>query len=431
MKNLAFQLSSGILELDIESEVKPFEDLVGIAERINPKRPFIFVSKVIGRYVPTSLQEMFRISSLLASQVPETLLDGNVTVLSLSETALGLGALVHRHFKTSIGKPIVNAFTSRHLFATPIYTSFQETHSHLPNHYVYRSFKKSVNNHFDNTETLVLVDDEITTGNTLNNLFKSLKLTSVKRVILLSLTDWSGGAIFDWEGIEVHRFSLITGKYKWTQTSDEVVQLPYNPSTIDESENLINISPNSTRLPSFEGLKIKDQELEDKNKPISVFDTENKPVVCLYYNEMLPQAIETMHYLHDFTRDVYFLSLSSSPIELGFDIQSKIELPGYYSDIPVYLYNFQEFATALDNPSVTLIYEPDRSAKNQNKDFKNPLQQLIKLAGLKSRSFFDNVVLDSSMSLDYLDTVENLNRSPIQKNSQIRSDYSGDFTCLF
>ena len=55
MKQVSYQLSRGILDLTIEKEVEPFENLLGIAERINPKRSFLFVSKVIGRYVPTSL----------------------------------------------------------------------------------------------------------------------------------------------------------------------------------------------------------------------------------------------------------------------------------------------------------------------------------------------------------------------------------------
>ena len=97
MKQISYQLSRGLLELNIEKEVEPFENLLGVAERINPKRSFLFVSKVIGRYVPTSLTEMLRVSTLLGEQVPTNLLVGNISVLSLSETALGLGALVHKY----------------------------------------------------------------------------------------------------------------------------------------------------------------------------------------------------------------------------------------------------------------------------------------------------------------------------------------------
>lgn len=347
MRCLRFELSRGNLELNIETELLPFEDLVSIAERINPKRSFIFASKVIGRYLPTSSEVMFNTSVLLADTIPKNLLVGNVSVVSLSETALGLGALVHQRFKDQSIKSL-NIFTSRHIISSPIRNTFQEPHSHLPQHYIYKSFNEDVNNAFDNTDTLVLVDDEITTGTTLNNLFKALKLSNIKRVILLSLTDWSGDNSFDWD-VELHKFSLIKGTYVWSETSTEPLpQLPYNPEDYKQS-SIISPGPYSIRYPSYEGLGIRPIRPELLRK--------RSPLICIYYNELLPQAIQVMEREFGQHSRIFYVAISSSPLKVGGDILSKIEIPGFYSKVPLYLYNIQELLSTLDNYRIYIVSE--------------------------------------------------------------------------
>lgn len=433
MKQLDYQLSQGYLRLTVEKEVEPFETLLGIGERINPKRPFMFVSKVTGRYVPTSLGEMIRVSSLLGAQVPKDLLTGNVTLLSLSETALGLGSLVHKYFKDE-GMKVLNAFTSRHMIAAPIMSKFEEPHSHLPVHYVYKSYDEEVNKHMASTDTLILVDDEITTGNTLLNLYKSLNLKSVKRLIILTLADWSPDSVFELEGIDVVKFSLIGGTYKWyPETSAAPVDLPYDPTILHKQENLITVSPHSTRLPSFVGLKVRPPSSGRFRLP---FDSEQKDLLCIYYNEMLPQAIEAI--LHDRPQDlnnVYFMAASSSPLEVGRDIQSKIELPGYYSDIPVYLYNYKEVMQSLENPSLSLVYETDDCSPHKNAHFKTPVYDLIQLAELpnQQRSIFSTPSRHYELryALEYLANSKQYASALAQQTPTTSQHLTDDLACLF
>lgn len=47
-------LSCGRIEVSSEDTVYPLSDLFDIAERRNPKRVFLFVSKVLGRHIPVS-----------------------------------------------------------------------------------------------------------------------------------------------------------------------------------------------------------------------------------------------------------------------------------------------------------------------------------------------------------------------------------------
>ncbi len=66
------------------------DDLLDFAERINPKRAFLFVSKVLGKHIPVAPSVMQRSYSDLASLVP-TDLAGPICVIGMAETAVGLG----------------------------------------------------------------------------------------------------------------------------------------------------------------------------------------------------------------------------------------------------------------------------------------------------------------------------------------------------
>ena len=347
MKTLKYALDSGQLLLNINKEVMPFDDLVAVGERINPKRPFIFVSKVIGRYVPTSLKTLNKVATQLANEVPLTLLqETTTTVISLSETALGLGALVH---KALLDKNVhnLNVFTTRHRSFQEVLCGFQETHSHLPNHYVYKSSDDTCNQHLFDTETLILVDDEITTGNTLRNLYESLNLPNVKKVILLSLTDWSGKTFDDWN-VDVYKYSLIEGSYSWEKSSEKPKELPYNPHKYADS--LVLNLEDSFRLPTFDLFANYRQSA-----------TLEKDQYVIYYNELLPYCLQQYMQFLDSDKDVYFLSLSSSPIELSSSITSKTEFQGFYSSVPVYLYNFEDIVTTCNKGlgSLIVVSEPN------------------------------------------------------------------------
>jgi NADH:ubiquinone oxidoreductase subunit B-like Fe-S oxidoreductase len=61
-------LSCGRIEVSSEVTDYPLTDLFDIAERRNPKRAFLFVSKVLGRHIPVSPQVMRNVYTQLAEQ---------------------------------------------------------------------------------------------------------------------------------------------------------------------------------------------------------------------------------------------------------------------------------------------------------------------------------------------------------------------------
>lgn len=70
--NFVYQktLSCGRIEVSSEETDYPLTDLFDIAERRNPKRAFLFVSKVLGRHIPVSPLVMRNVYTQLARSFP-------------------------------------------------------------------------------------------------------------------------------------------------------------------------------------------------------------------------------------------------------------------------------------------------------------------------------------------------------------------------
>ncbi len=66
----------------------------------------------------------------------------------------------------------------------------------------------------DNAKTLVLVDDEASTGKTFGNLYSALPEVlkkNITRIVLVTLTDWSAGAAERLIDNDVQNVSILTG----------------------------------------------------------------------------------------------------------------------------------------------------------------------------------------------------------------------------
>lgn len=223
-------LSSGIIEIRQQSGHATFDDLFDIAERKNPKRAFLFVSKVLGRHIPVPPSVMRRASRQLAEQFPTTL-PQPLLCIGMAETAVGLGAgvfdtLRHRYPES------VYLTSTRHPVRGELLCEFQEQHSHATDHLIYLPSDPVMRRQVTGARTLVLIDDEATTGNTFCNLLGALqatgKLTEIEQVEIVTLTDWSGDALAARCSLPVMSFSLMSGQWRWTPLPD--APLPEMPA---------------------------------------------------------------------------------------------------------------------------------------------------------------------------------------------------------
>jgi len=165
-------LKTGILKVE-ENEV--LDSLLSFSSRINKKRGFFFVSKVLGKHIPTTPSLMESTYKELAKLVPRS--DEKTLFVGFAEAA------------TALGQGVFEALNLPNSF----YISFKEEHSHAPSHIFYAPQDPSLQEMLSQITRIVLIDDEVTTGNTANNLIEAFKevLPKVKTYTLITLLDWS------------------------------------------------------------------------------------------------------------------------------------------------------------------------------------------------------------------------------------------------
>ena len=91
MEKLVQTYAAGRLELEIARADLPPEALFDFAERQNPRRVFLFVSKVLGRHIPVAPSVMRDVQQRLADGITLPP-DMQTLFVGMAETAVGLGA---------------------------------------------------------------------------------------------------------------------------------------------------------------------------------------------------------------------------------------------------------------------------------------------------------------------------------------------------
>ena len=185
-------LESGLLRLKVTRADLPLDDLCGFASRRNRKRGFLFVSKVLGRHIPVRPALMSQVHAALARQIPADL-PGPVLFVGLAETAVALGHGVRDQFALQTGRTdTLFLHTSRYRLNRPVLVEFLEEHSHAPSHILYQPSEPELLHSLQTARSLVLVDDEASTGKTFINLTRALTptLRALERVVTAVITDW-------------------------------------------------------------------------------------------------------------------------------------------------------------------------------------------------------------------------------------------------
>jgi hypothetical protein len=220
----SFELEGGRLTVKIHWADQPFDELCAVASRLNAKRPFIFVSKVLGKHWPCQPQAMTWTHEALAAKLGP--LPGPVLFLAMAETAIGLGRGVYESWLDLTGEEAaLFSHTTRYNLGRPVALKIDEPHSHARDHLVYEPEGEAAQRIFREAQSLVLVDDEISTGRTLFNLALaySQRNQGFKKLALVCLTNWlseEGRVNFlaqaPWKPRESARFvSLLAGEFEF------------------------------------------------------------------------------------------------------------------------------------------------------------------------------------------------------------------------
>lgn len=210
------QFDNLIVSVQIENTIMSPTDLYEIALRINKKRAFLFVSTVLGKHLPVRPQLPLIASALLAvicyeGETNQKLQEKQIlaralrtknkrdteyayniacqislplprlTIIGFAETATALGHGVYDCFLDA-----TYIHSTRECVNEEVSLVFEEEHSHATDQRCY-----AAPHYFKQQNTIVLVDDELTTGQTIINIITSIEQRYPhKKYIILSLLDW-------------------------------------------------------------------------------------------------------------------------------------------------------------------------------------------------------------------------------------------------
>lgn len=190
---LTAQLPAGQLDLDIEASLGPVQDYLDFAARVNPRRAFLFLSKVLGKHYPAKPSKMAEAHAALAGQVPAGVRP--IVFVGMAETATGLGqgvfeAWLARH----PGGEALFIHTTRYRVEGASALPFEEAHSHAPRVFLHLPTDTAQLDLLRRARLAVLIDDELSTGNTFVNLARVLltAMPGLEAIHLSTIADFMG-----------------------------------------------------------------------------------------------------------------------------------------------------------------------------------------------------------------------------------------------
>ncbi|MFK0692802.1 phosphoribosyltransferase domain-containing protein [Mesorhizobium sp. IMUNJ 23033] len=327
------ELARGTISVEIDRSLMPPDAIFGFAERINPKRSFMFVSKVLGRHIPVRPSLMRTTYKFLADQISPDL-EGPILFIGMAEAAVGLGAGVHQQYSEQNDRDdTVYICTTRHALGLPLICEFQEEHSHATGHLLHWPLVSGLVSKVKNARTLVLIDDEASTGKTFGNLFAALPASirsNVRNAVLVTLTDWSDGAIEQTIATNVKRASLLSGRYRW-HANGLNINAPEVP-TVDTKRRKV-ISPDKDI--DWARLGVSRHRLQLEGQAAASGAT-----LVLGTGEHIWQPFLLAEKLEMEGADVHYSSVTRSPISVGHAIVKKFAFEDNYGGHSLnYLYN--------------------------------------------------------------------------------------------
>ncbi|MCD2516946.1 phosphoribosyltransferase family protein [Massilia sp. G4R7] len=219
-------LPTGALELTLGAGALEADALLGFAARANARRGFLFLSKVLGKHWPVTPSTMLRVHDRLAATVPPV--EGPIVFIAMAETAIGLGQGVFEAWLCAHpGQEALFVHTTRYRVGSGDLIEFEEAHSHAPRQFLHMPQDPALRALLLSARTLVLVDDEASTGNTFLNLTNACRRLNpgIDRVHLATITNFMGAdataGLSARFGLPVTLGALVDGEYRF-QPSDYV-----------------------------------------------------------------------------------------------------------------------------------------------------------------------------------------------------------------
>lgn len=345
LDRFSIPLATGTLQLAVKQGHIPLNRLLGFAARVSSQRKFLLVSKILGKHYPVTPRLMRWSYRALARQVLQYGAGASSLWIGMAETATGLGYGIYAE---ACYQGLQNGLfmqTTRYEMAGQERLLFNEEHSHATDFFLYYPSQPSYREQFFTATSLVLIDDEISTGKTFSRLIQAYQTVNPKleQVVIVSLVNFAA---------ESDRFALETQAgvtVRWLCFREGVL-------TFDDAHNsdldavTMNAASNKhckRHLLAWQGhLGIKQPVCLTADTVIQVHalfataDDDKRPLLVLGTGEcnapayLLGCALENAGYC------VKVQSTTRSPIHVGNAIASVCAFEDNYEDnITNYVYN--------------------------------------------------------------------------------------------
>ena len=348
---MQIELKSGTLDIELDDKL---EELVDFGSRINKKRGFLFVSKVLGKHLPTKPSLMQKNYQELASLIPYS--NEPTLFVGFAETATALGQGVYEEADLNSSFYI---HSTRFQTSNEVFFSFFEEHCHAPSHIFYAPKDKKLQEMLQDITRVILIDDEVSTGNTANNLVTQLKsvLPKVDKYYLLTILNW---AKKDYDSFEY--LSLYRGEFNFTPKD-----IDFNSNIVSEPKEVKNLD----EIIPYNFARYGTQKLNlDFSRFVDIERLRDKKVLVLGTAEFMYPPYLLARYLEEKGIDVYFQATTRSPVNIDRAITSKIQFEdNYFEQIDNFLYN----VTNREYDKIIICYETTSLPKGF--DLKHRLQE--------------------------------------------------------
>lgn len=330
------------------------KELLRVAKRLNNnKRQYLLVNPLQAKHIPVAPSEAFEMMNCLGEMVSKKYNKSRL-VIAFAETATAIGAVVAK----TISDDCFYIHTTREdLINANGYIYFKEEHSHAVEQ---KLVSDELNYFFNQTDTVIFVDDEFSTGKTLINIVNQLKthypVLHNKKIVAASIINrLSDENMMHWNEEKIESVSLL--KLPNTNYTQLINSLDVKEATKIKTSN----SPGN-KFKSIFAFGIPDPRLGVNIKKyydaclgqISLFkngcDFNNKDILVLGTEEcMLPallfaKAVEETESI----KNIRCHATTRSPIGInpkqGYPIQNGFKIHSFYNDNrDTYIYNIMEY----------------------------------------------------------------------------------------
>jgi hypothetical protein len=364
MKVADVALPTGTLQVSVQA-AEPFslEQLCGFAARNNPRRGFLFMSKLLGKHWPCRPRDMAALHRHLAAQLPVSAAE-SLLFVGMAETATGLGhGIFEAYLDRQVG-PALYLQTTRYTLGGATELVFDEAHSHATRIHLYLPEDAALRTRVGRASTLVICDDEASSGRTFAALASALRAVNanLRRILIVLITDFSDGQaaqrMGELAGVEsVRVISALRGSYRFEWNAGSTTLLEPPPAAGAAGCRRTHISSYSARL-----------GLEDRialpPPIIAACQALRRPGRCLVLGtgEFMHAAYRLACELECADTEVFVQATTRSPILIAGDIRRVVRVADPYGEhIANYLYNFarEEYS------QVYLVHETPPSAATE------------------------------------------------------------------